>query len=416
MSNDSEGFNLRSHSVALMVALALSGPLIDAQTPAPAEPLTLEAAFARALTANQTIAAARLSQAVNQAGVGVARELPNPEGRIEYTKETPKEAYTLALPVELGGKRRKRVAIGEATVRTGEAELNRTILDIRGQVRHAYFNQLIAEARVKLLDELQQFATRAHEAAQQRFDAGSAPRLEVLQAQLALAQAENEATVARASAHAASVELNALLGFPLDSTAVLVTTPDSAGTVAVEVATAQAQASNAELAVLDRQIEEASARIALARAMRVPDVTPEAALTRDAEPEFDTGWRAAVSFTLPLFTTHVSGVRVAEATLEQLRTQRDATLARITGEVSSAVALAEAQRQAYLRYRDQVLPQAQEVESMAEDSYRLGQTGIAALLQALQASRDARLQGLLAASSYQDAITEVEHAIGAPIP
>ena len=54
--------------------------------------------------------------------------------------------------------------------------------------------------------------------------------------------------------------------------------------------------------------------------------------------------------------------------------------------------LVDAQRQQYLQYRDEILPQALEVERMAEDSYRLGQTGIAALLQALQATRDMRLR------------------------
>ena len=53
---------------------------------------------------------------------------------------------------------------------------------------------------------------------------------------------------------------------------------------------------------------------------------------------------------------------------------------------------------------------------MAEDSYRLGQTGIAALLQALQASRDMRLRSLQTASDFQNALSELERAIGAPHP
>jgi len=61
------------------------------------------------------------------------------------------------------------------------------------------------------------------------------------------------------------------------------------------------------------------------------------------------------------------------------------------------------------------LPQAVEVASMAEDSYRLGRTGIAAFLQALQVSRDARLQSLLAASGYQGALADLERAMGTPI-
>jgi cobalt-zinc-cadmium efflux system outer membrane protein len=156
--------------------------------------------------------------------------------------------------------------------------------------------------------------------------------------------------------------------------------------------------------------------VALAGALRVPDVTPEFTITRGAEPEFSTGWRAAVAVAVPLFTTHAAGVRVEQATLVQLTSERSAVLARITGEVGSTLARADAQRQQYLRYRDEILPRALEVERVAEDSYRLGQTGIAAFLQALQATRDVRLRALQAASDFHTAFADLERAVGAPLP
>jgi cobalt-zinc-cadmium efflux system outer membrane protein len=117
-----------------------------------------------------------------------------------------------------------------------------------------------------------------------------------------------------------------------------------------------------------------------------------------------------------VFTSHKAGVLVEQATLDQLTAERHATLLRINGQVTAAAAGAEAQRLAYLRYRDLILPQAQEVEQLAQDSYQLGQTGIAALLQALQASRDLRLRALDAGSQFQAALAELERAIGAPLP
>jgi hypothetical protein len=86
-----------------------------------------------------------------------------------------------------------------------------------------------------------------------------------------------------------------------------------------------------------------------------------------------------VGVALPIFTRHRAGVALEQATLTQLTAARDATLARVTGEVAGAAALADAQRAQYLRYRDQIVPQALEVERLAEDSYRLGQTGIGRL-------------------------------------
>jgi outer membrane protein, heavy metal efflux system len=386
------------------------------QSPAADAPLTLEAAFARALASNPLIAAARLRRAIDLAGIDVAAERPNPDVHLEVEKEAPKQSFGLALPFELGGKRSRRIAVAEATVKTGDAELTQTIIDVRGQIRRAYFNRLIAETRRTIVQELREFAARARAAAQQRFDVGSAPRLELLQAQLALADSENDVSGAQAAVQAAGVQLNALLGLPLDSSVPLATTLDAAPALIGATAVARAASANSEVALVDTQIAEAQARVALARTLRVPDIAPDVTVTHGAEPEFLWGWRVAASATIPLFTTHRAALREEEATLVQLNAQRAAVVARVTGDVTAASVLAEAERLTFLRYRDDILPQVQEVERMAEDSYRLGQTGIAALLQALQSSRQLRLQSLQAASDFQNALSDLERAIGAPIP
>jgi len=406
---------MRSPTFVAAVCLLLVFSHLNAQTP-PNAPLTLEAALARAVAFNPTIAAARLRRATDLAGVAVARERLNPEARVEFERETPTQAYGLSVPWETGGKRARRIAVSEAALAAGEAEIARIEIDVRAQVRRSYISRVIAEARLALVEELRSIATRARDAADQRFQAGSSPRLEVLQAQLALSQAENEATAVGGTATAARTELNALLGFPLEAPTVVAPPSEASLALTFPDALARAQASNAELLVLDRRLTEQRARIALARALQKPDVTPEVQITRGAEPEFSTGWRTAVALTLPILTTHRAGVQLEEATLAQLQRERDAAAARISGEVAAALAVADAQRRLYIRYRDEILPQAVEVERIAEDAYRLGQTGIAALLQALQASREARLQALQASADLQNALADLERATGAPIP
>jgi cobalt-zinc-cadmium efflux system outer membrane protein len=403
------------HAVALTVALTLS-TAAAAQTPSPADPLSLEGAVERALTANPTIAAARLRRTIGLAELDVARERLNPEARVELERETPKQSFSLAVPWETGGKRGRRIAVGEAAVRTSDAELAQVIVEVRAAVRRAYFDRLLAEARLTLLDELQALATRVRDAAQQRFNAGGVPRLEVVQAELALAETENQGSGARGAVMGARATLNALLGFPVDAPTPLATTLDAGQGVAPEIAIVRARSASAELTLLDRRLDEQRARIALARSLQTPDVTPEATITHGNQPDFNIGWRAAVAVAVPIFTRHRAGVRLEEATLAQLTAERDATLARITGEVTAAVAVADAQRQQFLRYRDQIIPQALEVERMAEDSYKLGQTGITAFLQALQASRDTRLRSLQSAADLQTALSDLERAIGTSLP
>jgi len=405
----------RLHPLGAGVAVLLLSVPASAQV-APVGSLTLQAAVDRAMAANATIAAARLRGPINLANLAVARERLNPEGTFELEKETPKEAYGVAVPLELGGKRARRIAVGEATVRAGDAELAATVAQVRNDVRRAYFGQVIAESRLMLLREQRDLSMRARDTAQARFDAGSAPRLEVMQAQLALAAAENEATAAEGTTAAARATLNALLAQPLDAPTTLSTDVDTGAPLGTMAALMLAQTASTELVSLDRQLEAQRARISLAEALRVPDLTPTFTLTHRSEPEFTYGWRAGAAITLPIFTTHKAGVLVEQTTLDQLMAQRQATLVRIQGDVTAASQRAQAQRELFVRYRDQIIPQAQQVEQLAQDSYQLGQTGIAALLQALQATRDVRLRSLDAIDQFQTALADLERAIGAPLP
>jgi outer membrane protein, heavy metal efflux system len=397
------------------LATLLGSVLLAAQSTS-AGSLTLQAAIERAFAANPAIAAARLTGAINAAGLALARERPNPEGSIEIEKETPKQSFGFAVPLELGGKRAKRIAVSQATINIGEADLAATIAQIRNDVRRAYFETVAADSRLAILRELRDLSQQARDTAQARFESGDAPRLEMLQAGLALASAVNEAIAAEGVLLAARAKLNALLDQPLDTRQQLATSIDPGAPVVASVMLDLARSGSSELVVMDRRIEEQRAKLLLARALRVPDVVPSATLTHDAQPEFTYGWRAGIAVTLPLFTSHRAGVAVEEAALARLTAQRHATLRRIEGDVTSAAALAEAQRSAYVRYRDVILPQAQEVEQLAQDSYRLGQTGIASLLQALQAARDVRLRSLDAVSQFQVALADLERAIGAALP
>ena len=414
------GVLVRRWRVTLAVVVVASGamaPCAEGQNSPPqaSAPLTYRMAVQRALDANPRIIAARLRRSVNIASRDVAAERLNPEFRVEMAKETPKEGYTVAVPLELGGKRARRIEVADATIKAGDAELNQVIAEVQSDVRRAFVSRLVAENRQTLLEEMQMLAQRARDAAQARFDAGGVPRLEVLQAQLAFADAQNQATAAQGTRDAARVTLNATLGFPLDAPTPIETMLDVGSPLVADALVARARQSSVELIAIDRRIDEQRARIALARALRAPDVTPEATLTRRAEPEFDTGWRAAIAVSIPVFTSHRAGVVVEEASLTQLTSEREAAATRISGEVASAAAIAESQRQQFLRYRDEIVPQALEVERMAEDSYRLGQTPIAAYLQALQSTRDIRLRAIQATADLQNALADLDRAAGATL-
>src|SRR5262249_22189388 len=112
----------------------------------------------------------------------------------------------------------------------------------------------------------------------------------------------------------------------------------------------------------------------------------------------------------PLWTHHEGGVQLEEATLAQLQAQRAGLLTQTEAAIASAAARADSARRAFLKYRDDILPKSREVEAMAEESYRAGQTDLPALLQQLRTARELRQAALNAALEYQTAVGELQQA------
>jgi cobalt-zinc-cadmium efflux system outer membrane protein len=394
--------------------LALLIGTISAAAQAPAS-LTLNQAIARAVEANRAVLAARSARAIDLASRQAAGQRPNPEVSVEAERETPHWAFGGSVPLEVSGKRQRRIDVANATLAVTDAETSRITADVRSDVRRAYYQVVAAVRRVDISQELEKIASRARDAAQDRFQTGAAPRLEALQAQLALSEAENESARARGEIAAARAELNTLLAFPSEAAPTLADPLEGGPLPSAQDATSQAIAGNAELQVLEKQIEAERARVALAQALRRPNPSVSGTLTYDAQPEFTYGWRAGVAIALPILTTGRADVAVAEATLNRAIADREARVQQVSGAVSAAVARAVSARQAVQRYQDAILPASLQVEQMAQESYQSGQTGLPALLQTVQAAREVRQRALQAGLDYQLALADLERAMGTPL-
>jgi outer membrane protein, heavy metal efflux system len=401
----------------LLLAISLSGwsGIVSGQTGGGVTPLTLSDAVARALAANPTIAAARLQRPIDVAGVSVAGERPNPDLQYEASRETPHQAISAALPIELGGKRQRRVDVAKATVAVGDADLARVIAEVRRDVRRAYFDAVAAEMRAQMASDLRALAQRARDAANARVVAGDVPRSDLTLSDLALANTENELAGARGEANATRSELNVLIGHSADTPWSFSDSLSSGGPISPQQAFDLAAQSNVDIQVLDRQIDEQLARINLAKALMTPDLAAGGTFTYDAEPEFRFGWRFSGGVTLPILTRHKAGVVVEEATLARLRREREALASRIAGGISAALARASAARDQINRYEASILPLAVEAEQQAQAAYNGGQISLPLLLQLLVTARDTRQRGLQVGLDYQHALTELDRAIGASV-
>jgi cobalt-zinc-cadmium efflux system outer membrane protein len=423
--------------------------------------LALDEVLRLAREHNASLVALRLGQDVAKADIAVAAQRPNPDLAFEEARETPHESITLALPLETAGKRKRRVATATAASAVTAAGVAVAEADVRAAARRAFFTLLAADARVAISQELRDLSRRALDAAETRVREGAAPRLDILQAQLALARVENDRNAADAERQTARVELNTLLGRPPSSPLTLAgdlrdaatlppasmplpPAPDAAqrqataplpetSTPLAPAAAAAAQpattpplatspgtepagAANVDIQLADRQLDQARTRIALAKALQVPDVTVQGAMTYRSPPDFTAGWRAGFSATIPLFTRHRADVLREEYATKQAQADREAVQQSATGAIAAARSQAAAlQAQAERNVRE-ILPRMREVEALAEESYRAGQTNLAALLQAFQTARDVRIQALQTALAFQLALADLERAEGTTLP
>jgi outer membrane protein TolC len=261
------------------------------------------------------------------------------------------------------------------------------------------------------LADLQGRAERARDAARDRYEAGGIPRLELLQAELNLSQATNEAAAVVGERDASRAELNALIGRnPVAPTEPLEDLGQAALPTADIAATAALAATRSWPSSTTRWRRQRRAPPWPAGA----DPGPQRGGRRPiSPPASSTGAALRGGITLPLFTRHRAAVQV-EATVAQLKAARG-PVQRPQAAVSAALARATVQREQYLR-RNEIPPRSREVETMAEESYRAGQTGLVALLQALQAAKESRAKAVQAAVDYQVALAELERAaaVGPP--
>ena len=401
----------------LALALAVvAGAVVSAQPPIPAGPLTYDQALALASSRNLNVEAARRARLIREAAIRTARQIPNPDVSFEATQDVPHQALSVDIPVELGGKRSRRIDLAKEELTLAEVDVQAELRAVRRELRQAFYGLIAADERVRLADSLLDIARGVRDAAQARFDTGAAPRLEVLQADLGVTRAETDLELARSIRVSSQATLDAVLNLPpQQALAVTGTLYEHAPVIAYEQALAIATASNVDLVLLDRQIAVEARRLDLLRAERTPTPVFSAGALFNAPGEFDVASRFAVSVGVPIFSRNQGEIAGSIATAAQLRTRREATLRIVENQVYGTIARVEAARRQVEAYDQRLVPTATDLQTLAEESYRAGRTSVLGLLDAQRNLRDLRREGLQAALDLQIALADLEEVLGRPI-
>lgn len=308
-------------------------------------------------------------------------------------------------------------AIGVANIQAAQASYTALQQQIVAAASTQYDSLLLARRHRADLVEARQLAQDFLDRTSARFQGGTAPRLDVIRAQVDLARATNALIANQRDVANAAAGLERLIGRALGAPIVpadsLYVPP---GLPSLDVLQRVALGARPELAGAMAERRGAASSTTLAREFWLPAIV--AGVTRNATPgggpaQFSTG----LAFPIPiLFWQHTRGeIAVAQHRERELAaTYRDLEGA-VGQDVSTAYASASTALAQIHYIRDELLPAARAAYRAAAASYAIGGSSAFEVIDARRTLLDAESQYADALANANTARTDLERAVSVPL-
>jgi outer membrane protein TolC len=295
-----------------------------------------------------------------------------------------------------------------------------------------YYALLAARAGVQSILAAEEAARKSLDAAQARYQSGTATPLDRLQAQTALSQAVLNRIRAEGDAASAQGTLANIMGYaatqPFELAPVQDVGPDPVAEKDIGGLIEQAMQSRPDLQAAEAQIKADEASMKAIRASGLPSISLNGSLARTVTPindilangqVFNNGYLTdysksiGVSIYFPWFSGYrdTYNNRAAQAKVDSSKAQRDQVANQITLDVWKAYQTLLTNSQA-LRATDDLLSAAEESEKMASGRYKAGLGTILDVLTAQSTLADARQQRVTAQYNFQASKFVLAQAIG----
>lgn len=390
--------------------IASASLLAGLSWPAHAEPaLPFGALLREALRSSPRLAEgdAEVDRASGLASQAQAR--PNPTASIYGENFVGSDAYSVLggqttlqvdQALELGGKRRARIAAGRATLEAARATRSQARLVFAVELATNYALAEASERRVELARQALELATEDLRVARLLVETGKEAGLRSVQAEAEVSAARARVDRALADSATAFATLSAMAASPQPITSIpdgLLKTADAA---AISVSFAFDSSPAYQTALAER--EAAARRVRVERTQAVPNLTVSAGV-RDVAGR-DVAGVVGLSMPIPVFDQNRGNISAAQASLRAAEARLTSVRLDLEADARSAAARVPA--------AESQLDAAKTGEAAAEEAYRLTRLGYAGgklpLLEVLSARRalteartqtlDARLARLSAAS------------------
>jgi cobalt-zinc-cadmium efflux system outer membrane protein len=413
----------------MLIVAAVNAATLTAQ--APQRPrgdslvLTREAAITAALANNPQLDVAREQTAQARARQVQGAAIPDPALTYSYDNQpgflrlgsAEQKNAVVGIQVPFPNKFALRNKIGAADVHAAEYSYTGLRQQLAAQTSGAYDTLLVAYRHREIFRTSRDLAQDFLKKTQARFEGGTAAKLDVTRAQVAVAQSENDLIGAERDIRNAANSLDRYMGqrvgtpiVPGDSLDIPAPLPD------VDALETAALDGRPELAGLAAQQVGAHATTTLAKQYWVPDFT--LAAQKDYGPDGGgTLYSAGIALPLPVFFWQHNKGEIAESQhheRELTAAARDLR-AQVAQDVRAAYANADAAIRQAIYIRDALLPSAREAYRVASVSYGLGGLSSLEVLDARRELLDAETQYADALTAANSARADLERATATPL-
>lgn len=403
--------------ILTLILLALAGAPLHAQPPqAPPLPQEIDLPTVLGFARDASLAVALEQSQVDAASAGrlEAAALPNPTlsynrqrqpGRLTNFDSDRAQDWTIEQPLLLGGQRDARIAAASRAVDAATARVALTRHEVASEAAMSHVALLLAQERLATvkagLDEL----ARLRQVVEGRRAGGLASQYEAIRVEV-----EESTWRARvAEAEAALVERQTALAQALG---VAGWRPTARGTLA-PFAPMRGHGAEAhpEVLLARREQDAAAALVNVARAERMPAVSVNVGRFWTSKPYGGTT-SIGLAVELPLFDRRKGGLDKAKAQAGAATLQRELSEARHSAEVDSMARLVAQHSHALEDFRRHAGARTADLKRMAHDSYRLGKSSIAELLDATRGGVELALAEQELVAQLMEAQLRLESANG----
>ena len=394
------------------------------------QPLTLEDALQRVMANNPKVKALKAQSEVSKAQLITANARLNPS--LMSDNGVAEKSYRLGIQqtFELGGKRRNRVAVAQAQQGVTGFDIQRQLLDIRADVRKTYTQVFNLQERQTVTMEILTTAKQLLDVTNKREKAGDVATLDVLQAEIVMVNASNDLQVVGYQVVEARHRLNALLNQPLGvslqltaPTTTVLTSPQKSSTMTsptqdpltaltMEQFIATAFNNRPEVQQNLQALKVVEKQLALAKSNRIPNLSLATGFNKTTGEGGLNGVFVMGNVELPLLNRQQGPIQEALAKKAQLEAEQTALQTQLTLDVTNTYAALQAHQQRVTNYETQLLPKAHLLVEKSRKSFEAGKVSVLTPINAQQAFINNHLGYLQAMQDLQNAISDLERAIG----